>query len=200
MHSKRSMHRADVYSWNLFETRYSRRTRISGFKNKRILRSWIISACREIENIAGRIRDIIEWPRHRACRPCISLIGCEFNKTASIPWPVSQGWRPPVSTSLSLVRTFSFLAYSTIDWKHMPPITRLSRLLTILARLPGGGPPRVQRLPFRLLAPFHSLVSFRFIRLLLHHPTSAQVSRFEPTIKTFDIYFRCLRGGRRCFE
>lgn len=128
------------------------------------------------------------------------LSSCEFNKTASVPWPVSQGWRPPVSTSLSLVHAFSFLAYSTIDWKHMPPITRLSRLLTILARLPGGGPPRVQRLPFRLLAPFHSLVSFRFIRLLLHHPTSAQVSRFEPTIKTFDIYFRCLRGDRRCFE
>lgn len=105
---------------------------------------------------------------------------------------------PPLFLSFC---TFSFLAYSTIDWKHMPPITRLSRLLTILARLPGGGPSRVQRLPFRLLvAPFHSLVSFRFIRLLLHHPTSAQVSRFEPTIKTFDIYFRCLRGGRRCFE
>lgn len=69
MHSKRIMHRADVHSWNLFETRYSRRTRISGFENKRILRSWIISACREIENIEGtarRIRDIIEWPGHWA--------------------------------------------------------------------------------------------------------------------------------------
>lgn len=168
MYSKRSMHRADVHSWNLFETRYSRRTRISGFENKRILRSWIISACREIENIAGRIRDIIEWPGHRACRPCISLIGCEFNKTASIPWPVSQGWRPPVSTSLSLVRIFSFLAYSTIDWKHMPPITRLSRLLTILARLPGGGPPPCPAAPFSFARPlsFARFVSF-------HSPTVA---------------------------
>ena len=63
---------------------------------------------------------------------------------------------------------FPFLIRSTTDWKHMPPITRLSRLLTILARLPGGSSPRVQRLPFRLFArsfvrSFVRFVSFRFV-------------------------------------
>ena len=102
---------------------------------------------------------------------------------------------------------FPFLIRSTTDWKHMPPITRLSRLLTILARLPGGSSPRVQRLPFRLFARsfVRSFVSFRFVSFhspTVVAPTSARDTKFlvRPTIKTFHIYFRCLRGGRRCFE
>lgn len=84
------------------------------------------------------------------------------------------------------------------DWEHMPPITRLSRLLTILARLPGDTAFVSQRIgtPFSFFRPF---VSFAYCcdRRLSGHP---KVSLLCSAIKSLDIYFQCLRGGRRCFE
>lgn len=57
-------------------------------------------------------------------------IGCEFNKAALVPRPVSQGRRPPVSTSLSRLSDDRLRAHATYN-------TAVPRPLTILARFPG---------------------------------------------------------------
>lgn len=60
-------------------------------------------------------------------------IGCEFNKAASLPRPVSQGRRPPVSTSLS------FAGRPIASTCHLYN-TAVPPAVTILARFPGGAP------------------------------------------------------------
>ena len=148
--------------------------RISGFENKRILRSWIISA--------GRDRKYRESSTSRNRRPNGRGDWASSHRASSIKrlrlrdryLRDANHLSPPLFLAACASRFLARL--STTDWKHMPPITRLSRLLTILARLPEGSPSRPPRFSFRLFTVHsfvHLFVSFRSPTVAAATPASA---------------------------